>query len=355
MKNNRILEMKRVFLWLLIIAMIATFTLTGCEKGGGAAAEEEEEEEVVTAEEKEEEVVTAEEDTTQPVTDSFYFVYVPKLVHPWYEDVKKGADSAIAEMAKLGYDVKYDWDAPQQADVVQFTQRIEAAIGKNPDVLFISTLDVAAAQPLAEEAINKGIPVIGFDTPGLGELQTCFVGHEEYTQDGADLANVLGEAMNGEGEIAILAGSPGAENHKQRVEGFKAAIAANYPNIEIVAEEFDNDDLERAVNLTASMIQAYPDLKGIFGANASAPVGAGQAIVEAGKKDQILLVGMDDLPEMVSFIKDGTALAMSVQAVPEIGYWTINYGVAYINGHTIPVVHDTGSLVVDLATVDTYK
>ncbi len=253
-----------------------------------------------------------------------------------------------------GITVKYDWDAPPAADVVQQTQRLEAAIAKNPDVLFVSCLDVAADKPLIEEAVAQGIPVIGFDTPCPDTPLTTFVGHENYVQDGADLAEVLAAAMGNQGEIGILLGSPGAENHKQRVEGFKQAMAA-YPDIQIVAEEYDNDDLERAVNLTASMIQAHPNLKGIFGANASAPIGAGQAIVEAGKKGEILLVGMDDLPEMVNFVRDGTALAMSVQAVPEIGYWTIVYGVALANGQTTPVVHDTGSLVVDPDTIDTYK
>ncbi|MCB9116128.1 MAG: substrate-binding domain-containing protein [Caldilineaceae bacterium] len=284
----------------------------------------------------------------------FYFVYVPKLVHPWYEDVKNGADRAIAELAERGITVKYDWDAPPTADVVQQTQRLEAAIGKKPDVLFVSCLDVAADKPLIEEAVAQGVPVIGFDTPCPDTPLTSFVGHEAYVQDGADLAEVLAKAMDYSGEVGILLGSPGAENHKQRVEGFKAALA-QYPDIQIVAEEYDNDDLERAVNLTASMIQAHPNLKGVFGANASAPIGAGRAIVEAGKKGEILLVGMDDLPEMVEFIRDGTALAMSVQAVPEIGYWTVMYGTALAGGQTTPVVHDTGSLVVDQSNLDSYK
>jgi ribose transport system substrate-binding protein len=291
---------------------------------------------------------------TPAASESYYFVYVPKLVHPWYDDVKKGADAAIAELAMLGFNVTYDWDAPAQADVVQHTQRIEAAIAKNPDTIFVSCLDVAADTPLIEEAAKSGIPVIGFDTPCPGAPLTSFVGHEKYLADGADLAEVLAAELNYEGEIAILLGSPGAENHKQRVEGFKAAIAA-YPNITIVAEEYDNDDLERAVNLTASMIQAHPNLKGVFGANASAPIGAGQAIVEAGKKGEIVLVGMDDLPEMVGYVKDGTAKAMSVQQVPAIGYWTIRYGVALNNGHTVPLVNDTGSKVVTIDEVDTYK
>ncbi len=208
--------------------------------------------------------------------------------------------------------------------------------------------------PLIEESVANGVPVIGFDTPCPETPLTAFVGHEDYIADGAALAEVLAAALGGEGEVAILAGSPGAENHKQRVEGFKQALAA-YPNITIVAEEFDNDDLERAVNLTASILQAHPNLKGIFGANASAPVGAGRAIVEAGLKGQVTLVGMDDLPEMVGYIKDGTALAMSVQRVSEIGYWTIRYAVALNNGHTLPLVNDTGSKVVQLDAIDTYK
>jgi ribose transport system substrate-binding protein len=42
--------------------------------------------------------------------DTFHFVYVPKLVHPWYDEVKRGADETIAEFAKMGITVTYDWD-----------------------------------------------------------------------------------------------------------------------------------------------------------------------------------------------------------------------------------------------------
>jgi ribose transport system substrate-binding protein len=299
-------------------------------------------------------VDTYKETQAEPKSD-FYFVYVPKLVHPWYEDVKKGMEQAIAELAQQGINIKYEWDAPPEGDVVQWTQRLEAAIAKKPDVLAVSCLDADAGKPLIEEAVAQGIPVVGFDTPCPGSPLTTFVGHEVYTQDGADMANILAEALGGKGKVAILMGSPGAANHKQRVEGFKQTMAEKYPDIEIVAEEYDNDDLERAVNLTASILQAHPDLNGIFGANATAPIGAGQAIVEAGKKGEVILVGMDDLPEMVGFVKDGTALAMSLQHVPEIGYWSIKYMTALAQGRTVPPVHDTGSFVVDQSMVDTYK
>lgn len=286
--------------------------------------------------------------------DSYYFVFVPKLVHPWYEDVRRGADAAIAEFAKMGVTVTYDWDAPPSADVVLHTQRMEGAIVKKPDLISISCLDAAAAKPLIEEAQNQGIPVISFDTPCPDTSVEAFVGRYYYEEDGAEVAEALAKAIDYKGEVAVLAGSPGAANHKQRVTGFKRAME-QYPDITIVAEEFDNDDVERAVNLTASMLQAHPNLAGIYGCNASNPIGAGRALVEAGKVGQVVLIGMDDMPDMVSFVRDGTAMAMSVQNVSEIGYWSIKLAVAKLQGHVIPKIYDTGSLLVTQDTLDTYK
>lgn len=287
--------------------------------------------------------------------DEVYIVFVPKLVHPWYEDVRIGIETATEQLAARGINVRVDWDAPQQADVLEWTQRIEAAIGKQPDILAISCLDPDAGRPLIQEAVNNGITVFGFDTPCTDAPLTTFVGHADATGDGALMAQVLADAMGGEGEVAILIGSPGAVNHQQRVNGFKEAMAANYPNITIVTEEADNDDLERAVNLTSSILQAHPNVRGLFGANASAPIGAAQAVVEAGRVGQVLVVGMDDLPETVQFIRDGAILSVAVQNVQDIGYWSTLYAVAHAEGWTVPTLHETGSFPVTAENVDTYK
>jgi ribose transport system substrate-binding protein len=349
-------------LFTLLALLVVASLLAACAPAAPAepaepeAAEEVEEEEEAAPEEEEEEAAPEEEVEEEEVAaeESYYFVYVPKLVHPWYDDVQRGAQMAMEEFAAKGVEVTYDWDAPTDADVVLHTQRLEGAIAKEPDAIFVSCLDAAADKPLIEEAQNAGIPVMSFDTPCPDTSVEAFIGRYDYEEDGADVAEALAEAIDYEGKVAILAGSPGAANHQQRVVGFKA-VMETYPDIEIVAEEFDNDDVERAVNLTASILQANPDLAGIYGCNASNPIGAGRAIVEAGKVGEVVLIGMDDMPDMVEFVKDGTAMAMSVQNVPEIGYWTIKYGVAKLQGHIIPTIHDTGSALVTQDEVDTYK
>lgn len=278
--------------------------------------------------------------------------FVPKVIHPWYDDVEAGAKKAIAE--SKDQTLSYKWFAPQHADVTEWTQQVQNAIQSHPDVLAISCLDPDAGVPLIADATAAGIKVINFDTPCSASKAISFVGHLDATKDGYDMGKLLAEKTGGKGEVAVLAGSPGAKNHEQRVNGFKKAIA-EYPNMKIVATQFDNDDLEKALSLTTSMLQANPNLVGIFAANASAPIGAGRGVQEAGRAGKTLVVGMDDLPDAIDLLKKDVILGLSVQHVQDIGFYTMTFAADAVNGKTVEPVKETGSLVVTKANVDNYK
>ena len=168
---------------------------------------------------------------------------------------------------------------------------------------------------------------------------------------GMILANSWPRRIGGKGKVGILSGSLTAPNHVARVEGFKRAVK-EHPDVQIAFERPDNDELETAVSLTENALQANPDLAGIFGCNASNPIGAARAVTNAQKAGKVVIVGMDDLPETIQFIKDGTILATKAQRQWEIGYWTVYYVVAMNEGHTIPKEHSTGSR---LLTKDSIK
>ena len=148
--------------------------------------------------------------------------------------------------------------------------------------------------------------------------------------------------MGGKGKIAILSGSLTASDHIQRITGFKKALA-KYPDMKIVFEQPDNDILENAVSLTESALSANPDLAGIFAADASNPIGAARAVVNAGKAGKVAIVGMDDLPEAVDFVCKGVIDALKAQRQWDMGYWAVQYMVAMNENHTIPMFHNTGS------------
>ena len=127
--------------------------------------------------------------------------------------------------------------------------------------------------------------------------------------------------------------------------GIQKALA-EYPNIKIVFEQPDNDDLATAVAVAESALQAHQDLNGILCSNASNPIGAARAVKNAGKAGEILIAGMDNLPETLKFLKEGVILVTKVQRQWDIGYWTLRYLVAMNKGQTIPHDHDTGASMV---------
>jgi ribose transport system substrate-binding protein len=287
-------------------------------------------------------------DLIKPVDKPLTLIFVPKVIHPWYDVVQAGLNKSVEELKAQGIEVEVIWDAPPQADVADQNRRIETAIGRSPDAIAVSCLDPATNVQLLQEAKSAGVPVITFDTFCSDDFN--FIGHKQDYQDGYDLAEFLAERIGDEGKVGILSGSLTAANHADRVRGFKEAMA-KHSNIQIVFEQPDEDNLERAVSLTENALQAHPDLKGIFGSNASNPIGAARAVVNAGKAGQITIVGMDDLPETLQFIEDGVIAGVKAQRQWEIGYWLPKYMVAMYQNHTIPKEHATGSQILTKETL----
>jgi ribose transport system substrate-binding protein len=279
-------------------------------------------------------------DLIKPIDKELTFVFVPKVIHPWYDVVAEGGQFAVDELAKQGIKVNVIWDQPPQADVVDQNQRIEANIGRHPDGLAVACLDQATNVQLLNEAKEAGINVLTFNS--FCDDAFPFIGPKSSEQDGYDLGEFLGKKLGGKGKIAILAGSLTASDHVQRITGFKKALE-QYPDMQIVFEQPDDDILENAVSLTESAISANPDLAGIFGSNASNPIGAARAVENAGLSGKIAIVGMDDLPEAVDFVCKGTIDALKAQRQWDMGYWAVKYMVAMNENHTIPMFHNTGS------------
>lgn len=279
-------------------------------------------------------------DLIKPIDMELTFIFVPKVIHPWYDVVQAGGQFAVEELAKSGIKVNMIWDQPPKADVADQNARIEANIGRQPDGLAVACLDNSTNVALLQESVKAGIPTVTFNS--FCDDAFPFIGPKSSEQDGADLAEFLAKRLNGKGNIAILSGSLTAPDHVQRITGFKKVLE-KYPDIKVVFEQPDNDVLETAVTLTEQALAANPDLAGIFGADASNPIGAARAVTNAGLAGKVAIVGMDDLPEAVDFVCNGTIDALKAQRQWDMGYWAVKYLVAQNQNHTIPMFHNTGS------------
>ena len=285
-------------------------------------------------------LAAGQQDLIHPISKELTFVFIPKVIHPWYDVVAEGGKFAVEEFAKKGIKINMIWDQPPKADVADQNARIEANIGRHPDGLAVACLDQATNVELLKESVKAGINTITFNS--FCDDSFPFIGPKSSEQDGYDLGDFLAKRLNGKGKIAILSGSLTASDHVQRITGFKKALE-KHPDMKIVFEQPDNDVLENAVSLTENALSANPDLDGIFAADASNPIGAARAVQNAGKSGKVAIVGMDDLPEAVEFVCKDTIDALKAQRQWDMGYWAVSYLVAMNENHTIPMFHNTGS------------
>lgn len=274
--------------------------------------------------------------------DSYRFVVVPKVVHPWFDKVNEGAQAAAAAIkAQTGSNVEVIYSAPQSADVVQQNQIIDSALATQPDGLALDLLDPSGNRASLEEAQNQKIPLVIFNSIPPEGMAIPYIG-SDFCEQAKIAARRLVEVLGGEGEVAIMQGVPTAPNHSIRAECHRQ-VFAEHPGIKVVAEGIDNDSIETAQQQAAAIMQANPNLKGWVASDAAGPIGIGQAIVEAGKQGQVTLVGLDNLPEMLDMIRDGVADSSSASQPELQGYWSVMLLWAQATGAKVPGYLDTGN------------
>ena len=185
--------------------------------------------------------------------------------------------------------------ADGQASVNTQVSQVENFRTQQVDLLMISPFEAAPLTPAVSAIYKSGVPVIELDRKTIGENYTTFVGG-----DNREIAKAAGEwaaktLLPGGGEAAILEGLPSSSPAIERLEGFKAGIAAN-PKIKLVAVQPVDWMEDQAVTVFSAMLHSHPNIKLVYTSNDLAAAGAYIAAKQAGKADQIKIIGTDGLP-----------------------------------------------------------
>ena len=264
---------------------------------------------------------------------NFYFTY--KLVHAWWDAVGLGLEEAQKLYADQGITIKYEYTAPVTPDAIDQVNRLEEAAGRNFDVIGVDVNDIDIVTPTINNLINQDVKVMTFSSSDATKEDGCeriaYVGNTHNYEDGYELAEILAEKVGYKGQVAGLAGTIGAPCHEDRIRGFQD-VMEKYPDIEVVEIQYDNDSIEQALTFTEGFLQKYPDLKGIFCNNMGNPIGAAQAITDAGKESDIVLVGMDHDKRALEYLRDGVITALGVQDCYKMGFDTIQVAIQIADG-----------------------
>ena len=273
---------------------------------------------------------------TARAADDIYIPLVSKgFQHQFWQAVKRGADQAAAE-----FKVRVTFEGPEtEAMVDRQIDMLAAALAKKPKAVGFAALDSKAAIPLLKKARAANIPVVAFDSGVDSDVPvtTCTTDNRAAAALAADKMAAL---IGGAGEVAVVAHDQTSRTGIDRVEGFTGRIKAAYPNIKVVAVQYGGGDVLKSIDLTKSILQGNPKLKGVFGANEGSAIGVVNGARELKRK--IVVIGFDSGRQQKEAIASGEMAGAITQNPVGIGYRTVEAAVKALKGEKLPKVIDTG-------------
>jgi len=213
-------------------------------------------------------------------------------------------------------------------------------ITRRVDAIVLSPCDSKSIGTAIAEANKAGIPVFTVDIAALasGAKVVSHVATDNFG-GGKMAATAMIEALGGSGKVAIL-DHPEVESVILRVKGFEAELAAQKKvgstGIQVVAKLPGGGAKYKSFKATEDVMQAHPDLNGIFASNDPAALGAVAALEKAGKLGQVKIVGFDGMPEGKQAIKAGKIYADPIQFPDRLGRESVQGIVKYLAGDDVP-------------------
>lgn len=264
---------------------------------------------------------------------------IADLANVFYADITDGMKAAMNEGDELIItDAAFD-QAKQIAD-------IEDMIQQGVSVMLVDPVDSAAIRASLEACAAAGIPVVAFNSPCDDvDLVACTVATDNYMA-GTLIGEALAKELGGKGKIAMLTYDV-AVVCWDRAEGFVEGISA-YPEMEVVVRQEITPGTDTALPVMENILQAYPEVTGVFCLNDPSAIGAAAAVQAAGLGDTIKIVGVDGSDDGKAAIADGRMLASAAQSPVDIGRLSIESAYAILAGEEVEKDVKVPSFLVDI-------
>lgn len=316
--------LKRVFATCLLV-VAPCLTLLGCGDASTAVPEAE------TA------VVAAGDKAAVPSSGTRRIGYSAlTLTNPFFRII---AETMQQEAARKGYELTV---VSGDQDVNRQTAQIEDFIVQGVSAIVLNPCDSRAIGTAIRKANEAGIPVFTNDIKyaGTDARVECHVATDNL--QGGQLAGeaIVGLLRDSGGKVAIV-DYPDVESCQLRVRGFREVIdrhnsQAGNPAIEIATVLNGQGAREAGHAAARDAIQAHPDLAALFAINDPSALGARVALEEAGKAEQVRIVGFDGAIEGRQAILEGKIVCDPVQFPDRMAQTTIEMIGRWFAGEDIP-------------------
>lgn len=262
-------------------------------------------------------------------------------------------DAAKAKATELGYKVDVQ-DA--QEDVVKQQDQVNTMIEQGYDAIMVVPVDTSAMGPITDAVTKAGIPLIYVNRNPFGTEQppagVYYVGSQEIVA-GELQGKYLIEKMGEKGGVGILMGILSNEGAVKRTEG-NESVLSQYPDVKVLAKEAGDWQSDKGMSITENWLTAYgKDLTAVLANNDNMAIGALQALEAAGR-DDVIVMGVDAIPDAVKLVKEGKLDATVLQDAKGQGGSGVEVAAKAISGETPDSITWIDFVLITPENVDQY-
>jgi ribose transport system substrate-binding protein len=252
-------------------------------------------------------------------------VIVSTLNNPWFVVL---AQTAAAQAQALGYETKI-FDSQNNTAIE--ADNFENAISAGYNAILFNPTDADGSIANVLEAKLAGIPVFCMDR----EINSVDAATSQILSDNYSGCVAIGkyfvQKMNRQGKYVEILGLVGDNNTWNRSKGFHSVVDF-YPGLTMVAQQSADFDRNKAMEVLESILQAHPDINAVFCGNDAMAAGAYQALVAAGKANDVKVFGFDGAQDVVELIQNKKILATGMQFPKVMAKTAAIYADEYFKG-----------------------
>lgn len=242
------------------------------------------------------------------------------------EFYKSIQDGVLAKAEELGIDVIPHDERGSTAEMITGAINL---IEQGIDALVIAPITPEAMGIVSDAAREAGIPIVVLDTGYNGADIDAFIVSDSFgggVLAGEYALELIADHNLTSKNVAIITVEEKFIYARRRGEGFRnVMLDAGY---DVVAQLPGNSNpIDGYLAMKEILSQYGDDLAVVFAENDRMALGAVQAINEAGKMGEIMVIGFDAEPSAVQAIKDGLmqgTIAQKSFEMGELGVETVN-------------------------------
>jgi ribose transport system substrate-binding protein len=289
-----------------------------------------------------------------------YYLIVPSVKSPFWEQVSRGLDQAARELG-----VAARITGPDLYDAEAERQEFKRVAASKPAGILVSVADPKLLTGEIDAAVAAGIPVIAVDSDAPSSKRLFFVGANNF-EAGQIGGRTLAKQMDGKGSVVALL-TVGQANLEERLQGYRSALAPfqQIKIVEVIDLKGDPrvafDRVKEIVEKGKPAVDAFISMEGQSAKEVAEVLGR--------NKTKKVVIAMEALAPTLDGIENGGITATLAQKPFTIGYYSLRL-IADLNlnkqpsplidfagnpNSRLPRFVDTGVALVDKSNLSAYR